>query len=187
MDRIRYAIATAAVAIAVALAGCSKGNSDDGGSNTNKEKERMENQQLMNSIRQHIVGTWFHDGNSTDELRNTQYNDLIIKDELTFKKSEGDVLVFSADGKAHLTRHINDNLLNNTELNFDGEWAIFGVHSITDDNLWAPYGIKINYHTADSYAAERSKFIKIHFSADFKTVYLCEDTRKSTIMRYYRK
>ena len=180
MGRIRYAIATAAVAIAVALAGCSKGSSDDGGSNTNKEKERMENQQLMNSIRQHIVGTWVHDGdcNKVYSLV-TSDDEIIIQDNLTFDESEHDTFTFAADGKTELYRAIGNGMT------FDGTWSIISdVINLDNEDLLPPYGIRIVYDYNENvlYAHSRAKFHRILFSGDFKLLYLYENQTK--VLRY---
>lgn len=180
MGRIRYAIATAAVAIAVALAGCSKGSSDDGGSNTNKEKERMENQQLMNSIRQHIVGTWVHDGdcNKVYSLA-TPDNEIIMKDELTFEEaSEKDTFTFGADWATLLTRNIGG------RLEFKGTWSIVsGVINLDGDDLLPPYGIKVLYENGNGLSSERSRFYRVLFSDGFKQMFLY-DNSYNRILRY---
>ena len=179
MDRIRYVIATAAVAIAVALAGCSKENSDDGGSNTNKEKKRMENQQLMNSIRQHIVGTWIHDGdcNKIYSLV-TPDDEIIIQDNLTFEESEHDTFTFAADGTALLARTIGGGF------EFNGEWSITsGVINLDGDDLLPPYGIKILYENGNGLSSERSRFYRVLFSDGFKQMFLY-DNSYNRILRY---
>ena len=182
MDRIRYVITTAAVAIAVALAGCSKGNSDDGGSNTNKEKERMENQQLMNSIRQHIVGTWIHDGDCKGvygDLK-TPANEIIIQDNLTFEESEHDTFTFAADGTALLARTVGGGF------EFNGEWSITsGVINLDGDDLLPPYGIKVFYKTGNGLSSERSRFNRVLFSDGFKQMFLYDDN--FCMLRYNRQ
>jgi len=169
---------TVAILLAAMLAtGCSKSESD-GDSNI---KEKMENQQLINSIRQHIVGTWVHDGdcNKVYSLA-TPVNEIILKDELTFEEaSEKDTFTFGADGKPELYRAIGEGMT------FDGTWSIISdVINLDNEDLLPPYGIRIVYDYNENvlYAHSRAKFHRILFSGDFKLLYLYENQTK--VLRY---
>lgn len=141
----------------------------------------MENQQLMNDIRQHIVGTWVHDGNSHDELKDTQADDLVLKDALTFKDSEHDILTFTADGKSGQEREIRDPYAPDVKIEYNGEWSLTGIHSTTDEYIWPPYGISTDYHVLTK------QYIRIYFSDDFNIMYLCDEANRSCIMKYNRR
>lgn len=145
----------------------------------------MDNQQLINSIRQHIVGTWEHDGDCPDMITQTSYDDLTLRDNMSFGKSEHETFTFSADGKVHLVRNV-DSIHGIWEKHeFDGDWEVSSRTINTDgDDLLPPYGIKIDYHTGDGFATTKSDFSRILFSSDFNTMYLNE---MRALMRYVRK
>lgn len=171
---------TVAILLAALATGCSKSESD-GDSNI---KEKMENQQLINSIRQHIVGTWVHDGDCKGvyDLK-TPANEIILKDELTFEEaSEHDTFCFTADGKSRHERGIRDPYAPDTKIEYEGEWSVIGLHSMTDDYLWPPYGIRVDNHNNST-----REYANVYFSADFNIMYLCSDTNNSCMMKYNRQ
>lgn len=165
-----------AILLAALATGCSKSESD-GDSNI---KEKMENQQLINSIRQHIVGTWVHDGDC-DKVYSlvTPADEIIIQDNLTYEESEHDTFTFAADGKTELYRAIGKGMT------FDGTWSIISdVINLDNEDLLPPYGIRIVYDYNENvlYAHSRAKFHRILFSGDFKLLYLYENQTK--VLRY---
>ena len=141
----------------------------------------MENQQLMNSIRQHIVGTWIHDGdcNKVYSLV-TPDDEIIIQDNLTFEESEHDTFTFAADGTAVLSRTVGGGF------EFNGEWSITsGVINLDGDDLLPPYGIKVFYKTGNGLSSERSRFHRVLFSDGFKQMFLYDDN--FCMLRYNRQ
>lgn len=168
---------TVAILLAALATGCSKSESD-GDSNI---KEKMENQQLINSISQHIVGTWVHDGDCKGvyDLK-TPANEIILKDDLKFEESEHDTFTFAADGTTLLVRTVGDGW------RFDGKWRIkSGVINADGDDLLPPYGIIVIYGIVNGFAGERSIFNRILFSDGFKQMFLYDE--RSRILRYNLK
>lgn len=169
---------TVAILLAALATGCSKSESDG----DIDIKEKMENQQLINSIRQHIVGTWVHDGdcNKVYSLA-TPANEIILKDDLTFEESEHDTFTFGADGKTELYRAIGEGMT------FDGTWSIISdVINLDNEDLLPPYGISVVYGDISGYSQSRSKFNRIFFSGDFNRMFLYINN-DSYVLRYNRQ
>jgi len=97
---VKFMRIAAAIAIAVALASCSK--SEDG---TETVKQDMTDTEIYNNeIKQHLTGTWVHDGIRNGVIRNESIEGMTVRNpQPDFEDSKTDTLVFDADGKATLT------------------------------------------------------------------------------------
>lgn len=168
---------TMAVLAAIAT-GCSKSDSENMDSNNNTIK----NEQLLNTIKQHIVGTWVHEGSCESEAPLTPYNEIFLKDNLKFEESEHEIFTFNTDGTTVLQR---SSILTDEVLEFPGRWEVKG--SFVDAENDPPYGIRIHYNKADGYNLLYQKFYRVMFSSDYKTMYLHSVERHSEIQRYTPK
>lgn len=171
-----------AILLAALATGCSKSESD-GDSNI---KEKMENQQLINSIRQHIVGTWVHDGDCRDVYSfKTPYNEIILKDDLTFEKSENDTFAFTADGRVKLIREENGEFGIWEYSECDGTWQIISdVINVTGDDLVPPYGV-VTLFDSGNWSRRGERWRRIFFSSDYEQMFLYSSY--GWVLRYKRK
>lgn len=155
-----------ALAAGMMLAGCSK-------SEDNMEENNMteKNEQLVSSIRQHIVGTWERSGSCNSNAPLTPYDDIILRDVLTFEESDSYEIKIESNGGIVVTYQNQES--------YDGLWELRGAVSLNSDGMFPPYGIRIT--SQDVYT--RGIYDRVLFSSDYSVMYLY----KYTLHRFLRK
>ena len=177
---MKQVIIMAILLAAMFATGCSKSESE------NMEENNMteSNEKLLNTIKQHIVGTWVHDGSCESDAPLTPYSEIFLKDNLKFEESEHETFTFKADGSAIFQRS-SPYPSSDEVFEFPGRWEVIGSYVNAENN--PPFGIRINYDKVDGYNLLYQRFFRVIFSSNYRTMYLHSVERRSEIQRYVPK
>lgn len=136
----------------------------DGGSDNN---QNMEYEELVNDIKQHIIGTWVHDGDCFHPIIETPNDEIIIKDNLEFIYPEKHIFIFNPDGSV-MFKTENVYSPQHEMIEFDGRWEV-GCLIYNGD---IPLGLSISYSQVSGYNTLFNQFIRVLFSPDYGYMYL---------------
>lgn len=159
---------TMAITAMLMLTGCSK---DSESSNMSMEEKQLA------EIRQHIVGTWEHDGdflcNDISELSGSINGNIISGCTSEFISLNPATLVFGSDGRFELTSEVPDK-------EYKGSYNINTGKPL----IWLTYdedGIELRRQIPYFY------YYDIYFEADYNTVYLVARDVWTVVSRYRRR
>lgn len=172
---MRQVLFMAVLAAGMLLAGCSK--EEDNGMGTKNGTE-----QVLADMKQHIVGTWEHDGDficaDLSELSGTIKDGIITGCASTFEDYNPAILTFRNNGSFELLRdYIEPNR------KYTGTY-VFSLHYATGKPI-----IGLLFDEESSIHAEISmfKYSETFFEADYNTVYLVAHDWATIVSRYRRK
>lgn len=173
---MKQVLLMAVLAAGMLLAGCSK----DSEETANRD---MEKQELLNNMKEHIVGTWKHDGDAyfkdISDL-GTIENGIIHDCKAEFGAYVPATIVFNSDGTLHLTVDQRD------------PWGVNcgGTYEIMDERNGAvgffPHYDK-NYYEAGRYHFFYFRFMLMFFDNDYKTLYFISESNGIPNVGRYRR
>lgn len=167
MKRLTEVLTAALLMAAMTMAtGCSK-----------EDSENMEEQQL-NDIKQHIVGTWKHDGDficaDIKELSGTIKDGIISGCTSTFDDYNPATLTILSDGSFDLTRD-------------DYDKQFYGTYSVEKNEITGEPWIWLSFTGSHTPAEiEMFDYHQVFFEKDYNTVYLVAHSWAIIVGRYRR-
>lgn len=178
MKHLTGVLTTALLLAAMTLTtGCSKDESNM--EEVKGQTEEDKTQQIVNRMKEHIVGTWEHDGDfvcaDLSELTGTINDGIISGCTSEFDNSNPATLTFGTDGDFKLQRK-----------GVESDWAYTGTYTISRHDITGEPYVWLKYDEKQRYHAELMDFDyhEVFFEADYNTVYFVANSWAVLVSRY---